>query len=96
MHVSFIHILLPQFLMDILVNIVIFEVAHFTVCLGTLGAGVRDDCWHLWVEEGFRCLGHYVWFTAITIGLTNIPLHLLHFPGKLVQVSQTKVEDITY
>ena len=54
------HILLTQFLMDILVNIVLFEVGHFPVHLGTLGAGVRDDCWHLWVEEGFQCLGHYV------------------------------------
>ena len=52
MHVSLIQILINQFLMDILVNIVIFEVGHFSVRLGTLGAGVRDDCWHILVGEG--------------------------------------------
>ena len=51
-HVSLIHILLHQFLMDILVNIVLFEVGHFSVRLRTLGAGVRDDFWNLWVGEG--------------------------------------------
>ena len=52
MHVSLIHILINQFLMDILVNIVIFEVGHFSVRLGTLGARFRNECWHLWVGEG--------------------------------------------
>ena len=51
-HVSFIHILLPQLLMDILVNIVLFEVSHFSVCIGALGARFGDGCWHLWVGEG--------------------------------------------
>ena len=35
-HVSFIHILLPQFLMDIIVNIVLFELGHISVCIGVL------------------------------------------------------------
>ena len=60
MHVSFIQILLPQFLMDSLVNILPFKLCHLSVRLGTLGTHVRDDCWNLWVGEGCRYLGHDV------------------------------------
>ena len=82
--------------MDILVNIVLFEVGHFSVRLGTLGADDRGDFWRLLVEEGFQYLVNYVWLTAITIGLPKISLHLLHCPVKLIQVSWLKVEDITF
>ena len=60
MHVSFIHILLPHFLTDGPVNVLILEVCHFSACLGTLGARVRYYCCRLWVREGFRCLIHDV------------------------------------
>ena len=82
--------------MDILVNIVLFEVGHFPVHLGTLGAGVRYDCWHLWVGEACQCIGPCVWLKYIPVGWLNIPLHLLHFPGKLVQGSWPKVKYITF
>ena len=51
-HVSFIHIILPHFLTDSLVNIIIFEVCHLSAHLGTLVGCVRDDCWHIWVSKG--------------------------------------------
>ena len=60
MYVSFIHILLPQFLTYRLVNILLFEICCLSVCLRRLSAGVRDDCWYLWIIEGFRCIDHYV------------------------------------
>ena len=47
-HVSFIDILLYQFLTDGLINILIFEPGHLCVRLGTLGARTRNNCWHLW------------------------------------------------
>ena len=43
-HVSFIQILLPQFLMYSLINMNFFGVGHFYVYLGTIGARVRDYC----------------------------------------------------
>ena len=91
MHVSFIHILLPQFLTDSLVNILLFEVGYFCVHLGKLGAHVRDYCCNLWVGEGCWCLGNYGWLADIDVGIPNIPPHLLHCNGKIVQGSQTNL-----
>ena len=65
MHVSFIHILLPQFLTDILINILLFELGHICIRLGTLSSRVRGGFWLLWVGEGFQCLSHYGWLIAI-------------------------------
>ena len=67
-HVGLIHILLHHFLMDILVNIVLFEVGRFSVRLGMLGAGISGDCFHHWVVEGCRCLGHCVCLKYIPVG----------------------------
>ena len=68
MHVHLIDILIHQFLMDGLVNTICFEVGHLYVYFGTLNACVRDDCWHIWIGEGRRCLGHDGWLTDITVG----------------------------
>ena len=95
MHVSFICILLPRFLTDSLVNIIIFKVGHLFVRLGTLGACVRDYFWHLWVGESCRCLGNNGWLTFIAVGYPKIPLQLLNHPAELVRGSCTKVKDIT-
>ena len=43
MHVSFINILLSQFLMDDIVNDLIYKVCHLCLHLGTLDTRVRDD-----------------------------------------------------
>ena len=48
MHVCFVHILLPWFLMDGLVNIILLEVGHLYIHFGDLNYRVRDYCWHLW------------------------------------------------
>ena len=72
--VSFIHILLPQFLTDGLVNVLLFEVGNFCVYLGTHNARVGGDCWHLWVGEGCQYLGHDGWLTATSVFYPNITL----------------------
>ena len=46
-HVRFVHILISQFLTDILVNLIIFEVCNLSVHLGMLSAHVSCDGWHL-------------------------------------------------
>ena len=81
MHVSFIHILLPRFLTDIIYNVLLIEVGNLSICLGTLSAFVRDDSWHLWVVEGCRCLGHDEWLTSIAVGFPKITIQLLYSPG---------------
>ena len=84
-HFSIIHIFLPQFLTDSLINIIIFELGRICVHLGTLDTRFRDYCWYLWVGEGFRCLVHDGWLKVIAVVRPNIPLQILHFPGKLVR-----------
>ena len=95
MNVSFIHILLPQFLTDSLINILLFELGHICIHLGALSACFSDDFWHPWVGEAFRCIGHYGWLTDISVGHPNILRQLIRIPGKLVRGSRPKVEDIT-
>ena len=90
-HVSYIHIFLPQFLTDGLATVTLFVVGHLWVRLGTLDTRFRDYFWHLWVGEDFWCLGHDGWLTAIAVVCPNIPLHLLHCTGELVRGSQTKI-----
>ena len=85
------NILLPQFLTDSLVNIILLKVCHFSIFLGTLSTCVRDDCWHISVRESCRCLGHYGCLTAIVKGFPKTPFQILHPPGKLVQGSNPKV-----
>ena len=92
MHVSFIHILLPQFLMGILVNIFLFKVGHLPVRIGTLDACVRDDFWHLWVGEGWKCLGHDDCLTDISVGIFKIPIHILHHLGDLYKALGTRLK----
>ena len=94
MHVSFIHILLPQFLMDGL-NDIIFELGHLYVCLRTLNARARAEFWNLWAREGFRCTGYYGCLTDISVGCPNITLQILHNTGELVRVFLSNIEDIT-
>ena len=84
MHICFVDILLPYFLMDGLVNNLIFEVGHLHIHFGMFGARVRYDCWNIWVGEGSRCLGHDDWFTAIAVGCPKVMLQLLHSNDKLV------------
>ena len=44
MYVGFIHVLLPQFLTNGLVNVLLFELGLFSVSLGMIDAHVWDDC----------------------------------------------------
>ena len=80
LHVCFIHTLLSQSLTNSLVNILLFEVVHFFVCLGTLNARVRDYLWNLWFRKVFWCLGNDGWLTDISVGFPKV----LRCPGKLV------------
>ena len=59
-------------------------IGHLCFHLGTLDARGRDDFWHLWVGEGFQCLGHYGWLTYISVGYPKMPLQILHCPGEIV------------
>ena len=93
-HVGFIHILIPQFLTDGLVNVIILEVGHLCIRLGMIDTCVRDDCWHLWFGEGLRCLGHDSWLTAIAVGRPKIILQLLHSLLVLVRGSRSNIKDI--
>ena len=79
-HVSFIHTLIPQFLIDGLVNILIFEEGNLCIHLGILDDRVRDDFWHLWVGGGFQCLSYDVWLEYIYVGCPKLPIQLLHHP----------------
>ena len=94
-HVSFIKIILLQFLVDGLYSFLFFKLGHICVRLGTLDTRVKDDCWNIWVGDGFRCLGHDVWLTYITIGCPKISINILHFTGKLVQGYWSNIKDIT-
>ena len=96
MHLSFIHILFPQFIIDGLVNVVIFKVGYICVHLGMLNALVRDDCCNIWSREGFRCIVCDGWLIDMAVGCPKIMLHILHLPGKLFQVSWTRIGDITF
>ena len=96
MHVSFIHIFLPQFLTDGLVNVLLFEVGHLCVCLGTLGACVRGYFWYLWFGGGCICLYYDGWLTAIAVGCPKILILLLLPPGELVRGFWIKIKDITF
>ena len=46
-HVSFIHTLLTEFLVDGLVDVTLFEVGRLCVRIRTLGDCVMDDCWNI-------------------------------------------------
>ena len=84
MHVGFMQIFLPQFLIDGLVDVLVFEVGHICVPIGTIDACVRDDFWHIWVKEGLWCIGHDIWLTAIAVGHPNILFRIIHCPGELL------------
>ena len=96
MHVNFIHILLIKFLMDSLVNIILFKLGHFSVHIETLSTRVRDGCWCIWVREGCRCLSRDGWLTDIYEGRPKIPIYIFHSPEKRVRGSWPKVEYITF
>ena len=91
-HADFIYIFLPQYLMYDLINVLLLKVVHLCVCLGALDSHTRNDCWHLCVREGRRCLGHYSWLTAIALGCRKILLQISHFPDKLGRVSWSKLK----
>ena len=95
MHVCFLYFLPPHFLTDSLVNTLIFEVVDLNVFFGILDGRVRDDCWHLWVRDGFWCICHDGSLTTIPVGCPKAALQLLHYPEKLFQGSRTKVENVT-
>ena len=84
MNICLIDVPLPQLLINGLVKTLIFEVVNLHISFGTLGAHVRDGCWHLRVGECIQCLGHDVWLTVISVGCPNVPFHILHRPGELV------------
>ena len=83
-YVGFIHLFLPQFLTDGLVNILLFEVGHLCVSIGMLDDRVRDYGWHIRVGVGCQCLINYGWMADIALDRAKIPLQFLHHPGKLV------------
>ena len=58
LNIIFIHIFIPHFLKNGLVNVLLFEEGRICVRLGTLNTRSRDDCWHLWVRSGCWCLVH--------------------------------------
>ena len=95
MHVSFIHIFLCHFLVDVLVDVLILKIGHLCVSLGTIDSHIWDDFWHLRVQEGCWCLGHDGWIEAIYVGRDKIPLHLLHHLEKLVQGYRSNIEDLS-
>ena len=51
-HDGFIHIFIPQFMTDGLVDVLIFKVGCFYVSFGMLDASVRDNVGNLRVREG--------------------------------------------
>ena len=87
-HVSFIHIIINEFLTDSPINILLSELRNLCVYPGTIIARVRDDYWHLWVGEGLQCLGHYVWLADIDVGHPKILLQLIQFTEELVRGSR--------
>ena len=82
--------------MDILVDVILFEVGHLCVSFGTLDSRVWDDCWNLRFGEGCWCLGHDGWLIDIAVDLPKIPLQLLHCPRNLVRGSRAKAKDTTF
>ena len=95
-HVGSIHIFLPMFLMDGLINVIIFEVGNFYVSIGTLNVSVLYDGRNLWVGYGLQCLSHNGWLTAITVRCANIPLQFLHRTGKLVRGYWYNIEEVAF
>ena len=93
-HFYFLVILLPQFLADILINTLLFNVGHICVIIGTIGVHVWDGCWHLQVEEDCQCLVHDGWQTAITASCTKVMLQLFHLPVELFRFSWSKIEGV--
>ena len=93
-HVGFIHIFLPQFMADGLANVLVFEVGHLCVSLGTFEDCVRGYCFHIWVEEGRRFLGHDGWMADIAVVCPKIPIQSLYCTEKLVQGYWTNIEDV--
>ena len=93
-HVGFVYIFLPWFLIDDLVDVLLFEVGHLYVTLGKVDVLVWVYCWHIQVEKGHRYIGHDGWLSDITVGRAKVPLQLIHHPGELVRVSRSKIEDV--
>ena len=58
-HVGFIHIFLPQFMIYVLINILLLKVGNLYASFRTIDASVSHDGWNIRVEEGRWCLGHY-------------------------------------
>ena len=77
MHVNFIHILLPQFMIDCLVGVLLFEVGHISVSIGIFDACVWYYFWHLQVRKVRQCLGHDGVLEAISVGRAKAPLQFL-------------------
>ena len=59
-----------------------------------IGDSVWDDCWHIRVGGGLRCLDHDVCMADIAIGRTKLPLQFLRFTSELVQCYQSKTKDV--
>ena len=83
-NIGFIHIFIPHFLTDGLVNVLLFEVGYLCVSLGMIYARVWYDFWYIRFGEGIWCLDHDGCLAAIAVDHTKVPLQLLHCPVKLV------------
>ena len=93
-HVGFIHIFIPQFLTDGIIDVIIFEIGHLYVSLGMLDTRVWDYCWHIGVGGGLRCLDHDGWLAAIAVGCTKVLIQFINCTGELVRGYRSKIEDL--
>ena len=82
MHVGFVYISLPQFLMAGLTDVLIFVIGHIYVNFVIIGASLRHDGWCIWFREGRRCLGHDLCLIYIFVHHAQIPFQFIHCPGK--------------
>ena len=79
--------------MDCLPDVLIFEVGHLCVILGTTDARVWGDRWNIRVRSVFWCIIHNIWMAAITVSWTKVPIQILHRLGKIFQGSWSKIDD---
>ena len=96
MHVGFIFIFIPQFLMDGLIGVLLFNMGHFGVSFGVLGSIVCHDSWNILLVEGIRFLGGDLRLKYIAVCCTQILSQFLHRPVKLVWGSWSKIEDVAF
>ena len=89
-HVLFVDILLPQILVDGLIDIC-FETGHISICFWALGAKISDSR-HLWVGEGGHSFSHDGWMVAGTVCCSKVSFQFLHCSGKFFGCSWFKVK----